>query len=47
MVVATYLVATAVEKLERQRTATPPLRLPMRGKDLMKKPEGLESAIVM
>ena len=36
-VVATCLVATAVERVERKMTAASPPRLSLRGKDLMEK----------
>ena len=43
---ATYLVATAVKRLEQKMTATAPPRLPLRGKDLMEKPENVKSAVM-
>ena len=43
--VAMYSVATAVERLERKMTASPPPRLPFRGKNLMEKPEGVKSYV--
>ena len=39
------LVAPAVERLERKMTATPPPRLPLRGKYLMEKRKGVKYAI--
>ena len=45
-VVATYLEAFEIEKLERKMTATPPPCLPLSGKDLMETPEGVKSAMI-
>ena len=44
--VATYLVAIAVERVERKMTATHPSRLSLRGKDFMEKPESVKSAMI-
>ena len=44
--VAMYSVATAVGRLERKMTASPPPRLPFRGKNLMEKPEGVKFVMI-
>ena len=45
-VVATYLVATVVKRLECKMTATPLPPLTLHGKDLMEKPEGVKPAMI-